>query len=201
MRKVIKLTESELVKIINEVVLTAKEIVSQQKEVELFVYKVYSKDDTESFENTFKQPFPDKQSLHFPMVVIGFDARVPIGLSVDNKDSMNNTYEIEDVKVYIPFMYQRVNNKSYWLSCGKVRFTKNNIPKNMLEYMVSYMSNKTISDISNILGATQNLRHSEQGLNAPSVIERKLTDLLTPYTPKLPDLPPKKEYGDFEYAD
>lgn len=201
MRKIVKLTESKLVKLINEVILTIKQMKEQNTPIEPFVYKVYSEDDTESFENTFKQPFPDKRILHFPMVVVGFDAKVPVALNIDRKDPSKNTYEIEDVKIYVPFMFQQVNDRSSWISSGKVRFTKNNIPKNMLEDMVRRMSGITTRDISYMLGASPDLQHNKERLNSPSSIEKKFTDLLTPYTPKLPDLPPKKEYGDFEYAD
>jgi hypothetical protein len=211
MRKIVKITESELVKLINEVVLTMQQINDQEKPFEPFIYKVYSENETESFENTFKQPFPKYEILHFPMVVIGFETRVPMPLGKD-KDPMKDSYEIEDAKVYVPFMYKRVigsdkdlhffrTQRASWVSCGQVRFTKNNIPKNMLEPMVRYMSGQTIKELAKLLGANPTKIETKGNLNSPSIIEKKLTDLLTPHTPKLPDLPPKKEYGDFEYAD
>ncbi len=221
MRKIVKITESELVKLINEVVLNMQQMNDQEKPFEPFIYKVYSENDTESFENTFKQPFPQHQTLHFPMVVIGFETRVPIPLGND-KDPMKDSYEVEDVKVYVPFMYERpiISDRdlrfvrknpefwksykkqgAFWTSCGQVRFTKNNIPKDMLEPIVRFMSGKTIKELADILGANPYETDNKNKLNSSSIIEKKLTDLLTPHTPKLPDLPPKKEYGDFEYAD
>lgn len=211
MSKVIKITESELVKMVNEVVLTMQQMNDQEKPFEPFIYKVYSENDTESFENTFKQTFPRHESLHFPMVVIVFDTRVPVPLG-NHKDPMKDSYEIEDVKVYVPFMYERVvtsgrdlsffrKDGTSWVTCGKVRFTKNNIPKDILELTVREMSGKTIKSLSNLLGNNPYSTEAKAKLNSPSVIEKKLSDLLTPHTPKLPDLPPKKEYGDFEYAD
>jgi hypothetical protein len=211
MRKIVKITESELVKLINEVVLNMQQMNDQEKPFEPFIYKVYFENDTESFENTFKQPFPQNLALHFPMVVIGFETRFPIPLGND-KDPMKDSYEVEDVKVYVPFMYEQPigtdrelrfvrKQREFWTSCGQVRFTKNNIPKDMLEPIARFMSGKTIKELANILGANPYKTDNKNKLNSSSIIEKKLTDLLTPHTPKLPDLPPHKEYGDFEYAD
>lgn len=212
MKKIIKLTESDLTKLVNEVIMTLQQMNDLETPFEPFIYKVYSENDTESFENTFKQPFPKDETLYFPMVVIGFDTSFVTPLNT-NRDRNKSTYEIEHVKVYIPFMYQRMNGsdrdlkfwraeRTSWVSCGNVRVTKNNIPKEYLDNMVRKMNGRqTIGNLASLLGHNRYNTDNKNKLNSSSIIEKKLSDLLNPYTPELPDLPPKKEYGDFEYAD
>lgn len=202
MKKIIKLTESELVKIVNEVVMNIQQINAYEEPFNPFVYKVYSKEDIPSFEQTFKHSFELSKYMHFPLVVIGFETRVPV-LIGDDRGPKKNQYEIEDVKIYVPFMYLQTSEKSsgYWRSITPVRVTKSKIPPHIIKEIAFNLMGKDVKEMSAILSRNPYNGDRKAEINSFENVFNKLTELLDPHTPQNIEFPKKVEYGDFEDVD